>query len=159
MKIRDLMTKTAVSCGPETNLAAAGALMWDNNCGVLPVVTDGRKLTGILTDRDMCIALATRNQQSSQLTAAEVAAKRTVVCNPEDDIDAALEIMRTESIRRLPVVDDEGLLEGIISVDDIVLQAKKADGKETPEISYADVVETLQAIYQHNRTAGQRQAA
>lgn len=145
------MSKTAISCQPETNLAVAGALMWENNCGALPVVSQQGKVTGILTDRDMCIALATRNQQSSQLTAADVATKQTAVCNPLDDVHSALKTMRKARVRRLPVVDGEGLLEGILSMDDIVLQAKKANGKQAPEVSYADVVEALQAIYQDHR--------
>jgi CBS domain-containing protein len=159
MKVRDVMTKTAVSCRPETNLAAAGALMWDNDCGALPVVSDGRKVTGILTDRDICIALATRDRLSSQLTAGEVATKRAIVCKPEDEIHAAITTMHDEKIRRLPVVNDEGGLEGIVSVDDIVLQAKKGNGKKKPDVSYDDVVEALQAIYEHGPTMRSPEAA
>jgi CBS domain-containing protein len=159
MKVRDLMTKTAVFSRPETNLAAAGALMWQNDCGALPVVSDGRKVTGILTDRDICIALATRDRRSSQLTAGEVATQQAIVCKPEDEIHAAITTMRNERIRRLPVVNDEGGLEGIVSIDDIVLRAKKADGKKKPGVSYGDVVETLQAIYEHRRAVRQPEAA
>ena len=154
MTVRELMTKTAVFCRPETNLAAAGALMWENNCGALPVVDDGQKVTGILTDRDICIALATRDRPSSQLTAGEVATGQAVVCKPEDEIHTAIAMMHNQKVRRLPVIDDQGGLEGIVSMDDIVLQAKKSNGKLTPGISYDDVVEALQAIYEHSAAHG-----
>ena len=62
MRVRDLMTKTVVFCRHETNLAAATALMWDNDCGTLPVVSESGKVIGIITDRDICIALGTRNR-------------------------------------------------------------------------------------------------
>jgi CBS domain-containing protein len=159
MKVRELMTKTAVFCRPETNLAAAGALMWENDCGALPVVSDGRKVTGILTDRDICIALTTRDRLSSQLTAGEVAAKQAIVCKPDDEILAAITSMHNEKIRRLPVVNDEGSLEGIVSMDDIVLQAKKGNGKKKPDVSYGEVVETLQAIYENRRARSRPEAA
>jgi CBS domain-containing protein len=159
MKVRELMTKTAVFCRPETNLAAAGALMWENDCGALPIVSDGRKVTGILTDRDICIALATRDRLSSQLTAGEVATKQAIVCKPEDEILAAITSMHNEKIRRLPVVNDEGSLEGIVSMDDIGLQAKKGNGKNKPDVSYDEVVETLQAIYENRRAMRRPEAA
>ena len=65
MKIRDVMTKAVASCRPETHLAAAGALMWETDCGVLPVVDERRQVTGVLTDRDVCIALTTNDRRPS----------------------------------------------------------------------------------------------
>ncbi len=153
------MTKTAVFCRPETNLAAAGALMWENDCGALPVVSDGRKVTGILTDRDICIGLTTGDRRSSQLTAGEVATKQAVVCKPKDEILAAITSMHNEKIRRLPVVNDEGGLKGIVSMDEVVLQAKKGNRQKKPDVSYDDVVETLRAIYEHRRVVRQPEAA
>jgi len=156
MKVRDLMTKTVAYCRPETNLAAAGALMWENDCGVLPVVDDSGKAAGILTDRDICIALSTRNRPPSDITAREVAASRTLTCGADDDIHVALETMRREKVHRLPVVNRAGALEGILSMNDIVLRAEKGNGKKEPEVSYDDVVNTFQALSAHR--PAQRQA-
>jgi CBS domain-containing protein len=75
MKVKDIMTAQPLTCAPDTNLAAAAALMLDADCGILPVTQDG-KLVGIVTDRDMYIALATRNKLASQVTAGEVARKQ-----------------------------------------------------------------------------------
>jgi CBS domain-containing protein len=149
MKVRDLMTKTVVCCRPEMSLAEAGALMWENDCGVLPIVSDTGKLTGVITDRDICIALSTRNAQSSRITTGEVVKMQTFVCSPEDDVHNALRTMRKERIRRLPVVNEEGGLVGILSMNDVVLHAEKGDGKKKPAIAYDDVVHAFQAICAH----------
>jgi len=140
------MTKTVASCHPETNLASAGALMWESNCGVLPVVDNHKKVIGVLTDRDACIALTTTDRRASAVNVGDVATSRAFVCEPDDDVHAALEIMKRERVHRLPVVNKAGMLEGIFSINDIVLRAEKATGRRPPDISYDDVVPALQEI-------------
>jgi CBS domain-containing protein len=157
MKVRDLMTKTVASCHPETNLAAAGALMWEIDCGVLPVVDERRRVTGVLTDRDVCIALTTSDRRASSIKVGDVAPARAFVCDQDDDIRAALRIMQKHKIHRLPVVNKTGTLEGIVSMNDIVLRAEKGVGRRHPDVSYDDVVLTLQAICAH--TSARKQAA
>ena len=68
MKVKEVMTQSAVCCRPETNVGAAVELMWVRNCGMLPVVGNDRKLVGIVTDRDICIAMGTRNRLPAELT-------------------------------------------------------------------------------------------
>jgi CBS-domain-containing membrane protein len=72
MKIGDAGTGAVTECLPDTDLAAATALMWANDCGVLPVFTEAGELAGIVTDRDICIALVARNRRPSELTAGDV---------------------------------------------------------------------------------------
>jgi len=148
MKVRDLMTTNAVSCRPETNLAAVGALMWEQDCGLIPVVDNTDKVTGVITDRDICIALSTRDRQPSNITAREITTSPASVCSPNDDIQTALITMSRERLHRLPVVNSERGLVGILSINDIVLHAEKGLGK-TPGITYQDIVQTLQAICTH----------
>lgn len=145
MKVRDRMTTNAVSCRPETNLAAVGALMWEHDCGLIPVVDDTEKVTGVITDRDICIALSTRDRQPSKITAREITTAPAFVCSPDDDIQTALIIMSRERLHRLPVVNKERGLIGILSINDVLLHAEKGLGKRQG-ISYEDVVQTLQAI-------------
>lgn len=114
MIVADVMTKEVATCRPETNLAAASALMWENDCGALPVLADTGEVAGMLTDRDICIALGTRDRRSSEVTAREAAATHALVCKPKDDIGRALQIMQDARIRRLPVVDEDGALKGIV---------------------------------------------
>lgn len=150
MKVRDVMTKTVACCLPETNLAAAGALMWETDCGLLPVVNEQRKVIGMLTDRDACIALTTKDRRAATIKVSEVARAHAVVCGSDDDISSALKIMGREKIHRLPVVDKAGVPEGIISMNDIAMRAEKDVGRRRAAVSYEDVVITLQEIYAHH---------
>ena len=144
MKIKDIMTTEVRTCSPGTNLAAAAALMLDGDCGILPVV-DGGKLVGVVTDRDMYIALATRNTLASQLTVGDVARKQVWTCGPDDDVHAALATMKEHRVRRLPVEGFGGTVLGIVSMNDIVLATgpKKAIRNE-------EVVDTFQEICSHH---------
>src|SRR5690242_5872446 len=108
------MTKDPMTCSPATNLAAAAAMMLEADCGLLPVLDDG-KIVGVVTDRDMYIALATRGKRASELTVAEVAQSPVHTCGPEDDIHVVLDTMRQHRVRRLPVAGFEGAILGIVS--------------------------------------------
>jgi CBS domain-containing protein len=159
MMVQDVMTQQVATCRPETNLAEAAALMWEKDCGALPVLAESGELTGIITDRDICIALGTRNVRSSDLCVRDVVKDHPLVCRPSDDIHAALQTMHDAKIRRLPVVNENASLEGIVSIDDVVLKAAHGNGKLDHGISYGDVVTTLQAIYIHDQFHGQSAAA
>jgi CBS domain-containing protein len=146
MKVKDIMTAEPRTCSPDTNLAAAAALMLDGDCGILPVV-DGGRLVGVVTDRDMYIALATRDRLASQLTAGEVMAKQVWTCGPDDEIHVALETMKQHRFRRLPVEGFGGTVAGIVSMNDIV----RAAGARKP-IRNEEVVDAFQAICAHHPT-------
>ena len=146
MLVKDVMNERAATCRPHTNLAEATALMWEHDCGSLPVITDDETLAGIVTDRDICIALGTRNVRASDLTVNDLIRNHTLTCTSSDDVQAALQVMRDGKVRRLPVVDAQGHLAGIVSMDDLVLSAEQ-DGKGDSTVAYGDVVATLQAIY------------
>ena len=94
----------------------------------------------MLTDRDACIALTTKDRRAATIKVGEVASSRAVVCGLDDDISTVLRIMGREKIHRPPVVDKAGIPEGIISMNDIVLRAEKEAGRRQPAVSYEDVV-------------------
>jgi len=142
MQIAEVMTPGPIMCVPETTVAEAAHLMWEGDCGVLPVV-NGRTLKGVVTDRDLFMALATRDAKASQLTVGEVAQTHLVTCSPRDDVHQALGKMKSHRVRRLPVVDGEGTLVGIVSMNDLVLAI-------SPETSLGGrVVDALQTISEH----------
>jgi CBS domain-containing protein len=153
MKVKDIMTTEPRICAPETNLAAAAALMLDGDCGILPVVDDGR-IVGVVTDRDMFVALATRNERASRVAVRDVVQAPAVTCGPEDDLRTVLATMKQRRIRRLPVEGFGGAVLGIISMNDILL----ATGPNGP-IAEDDVVETLQTICAHHQPMPQVAAA
>jgi len=142
MQIKQMMTSNVATCQPETNLAVIAKLMWDRDCGFVPVVDAANKVVGVITDRDICIASATRRLLPEQITAAQ-AMRRTPIqtIRTEDSPEQALSTMRQGQVRRLPVVAADGTLKGVVSMNDIVLASEGA----TP----ADIVSTLAAICAH----------
>ena len=150
MKIQDIMNRPVESCGPKTDLAAAAMIMWRHDCGLVPIVDDERRVLGVVTDRDVCIAVATRHRRADELTAAEVMSRRLFTLRADDDVHQALETMRRERIRRLPVVDADRRLVGILSINDLVLAAKPASGRAvTSDLTANEVIDTLRAICEH----------
>ena len=143
MKVKDIMTPQPVSCARRTNLAEAGALMLEADSGILPILEDGR-LVGVITDRDMFIALATRNRLASELQVVDVMRDQLFTCAPEDDVHAALSVMKEHRVRRLPVAGIGQVLLGIISMNDIV----RALGGEA-DLAGDAVVDALQTISAH----------
>lgn len=159
MKVQDVMTENAKFCWPDTNLATAAASMWENDCGVLPVLADGKTAIGVITDRDIALALGTKNRKASDIKVREVISGNLFIAHPEDDIHTALKLMRREKVHRLPVIDSHGALKGILSLNDIALQAVHPDGKRVPELNYEDVVSTLKAICEHRPSKAKARSA
>ena len=154
MRVQEVMTKTVASCRPDANLSAATALMWEHNCGLLPVVNEPQKLSGVITDRDIAIALGTRDRRASEIRVSEVVYRAAVFCNADDDVRSALRTMAAERVRRLPVINHEGALVGILSLDDVTLRARHHDDTDRPPVSFEDVMNTLRAIYKRRSRAG-----
>lgn len=154
MKVQDIMTSDVQCCGPDTNLAAAAKMMWDSDCGALPVLNVQGQVMSMITDRDICMAAATKNKPASDITVWETVSGKAYTCHLSDDVHTALDIMKREKIRRLPVVDDDGMLQGIVAMNDFVLLAGEAKGGKAPAISYEDVVRTMKAISSHRMLLG-----
>jgi len=148
MRVKEIMTPNPKAIWLTESLTDAAQLMWENDCGVLPVIKDGRKIVGLITDRDVCMATAIRQANPAGISVEEVMTGQVYSVNSEDDVDEALQAMQEHRIRRLPVISADGELEGILSMNDIVLNASETNDKEA-QISYGDVVKTYQAICQH----------
>ena len=145
MKVKDVMVKTAAFCSPETNLAAAVEIMWNRNCGFLPVLDAQRCVFGVITDRDIAMALGTRNQLPGEIAVSEIATRKIQWCRPEYDIHMALDTMAESKVRRLVALNDQDQFEGVLSMDDVVLCAETTPGKA--DLSSENVLRTLKALY------------
>lgn len=160
MKVRDVMTRPVVTCQAFTNLSAVADIMWRRDCGIVPVVDEGGRAIGVVTDRDVCIAVGTRPRRSYEIMAEDVMSKRLHTCRADDEIEVALDAMGAGKVRRLPVVDAAGKVEGILSISDLILRAAT---DKTPGISAAAVMRALGAIsarehrIQEARAAARRQ--
>ena len=143
MKIKELMTSDVKSCGLDTNLAAAAKIMWEEDCGAVPVTDESGQVVGVITDRDICIAGATRPSAEGDIAVRDVISDALYTCAPSDDARAALDTMRQRKVRRLPVVDAGGRLAGIVSIHDLAVHARAGKGADVPAEA---VIDTLLAI-------------
>jgi CBS domain-containing protein len=132
MKVQDVMTVSPEACRPENNLAEAVAQLWKADCGALPVVDHTGRLAGILTDRDICIALGTRNARPSEISVGSLMRTSVETCLADDDVATALARMGDRRVRRLPVVDAEHRLLGMLSLSDAALSAGTGRGAVRP---------------------------
>ncbi|HEU0254035.1 MAG TPA: CBS domain-containing protein, partial [Pyrinomonadaceae bacterium] len=110
---------------------------------------EGGKVVGLITDRDICMAANLKNQRLSNLAVEDVISGDVYACKPEEDIRSALKIMQENKVRRLPVIATDGTLQGLLSMNDLVLKADEPKEKKAPELSYGDVVNTYKSICQH----------
>ena len=139
MQVQQLMTPSPRACAPNANLCEAVQMMWEGDFGALPVVSEEGRVLGILTDRDISIALGTRNRAPSRLRVSEVMAREVWTCRNIDESGIALKAMRDHRVRRLPVVDAEGRLCGIFSLNDAILAGNSV-------VSSTEIADTLRVL-------------
>lgn len=149
MKVSEVMSKDVRSCNPSTNLASAAMIMWERDCGALPVVDEEDKVVAMITDRDIAMAVTIKGRYASDITVSEVMSENLTSVTENQTIKTALKIMSKEKVRRLPVLDKEGRLTGIISINDIALKAGEARGKAAPAISSDDALGAFKSICEH----------
>lgn len=119
------MTQDVQTCRLETTLSDATMQMWKGDFGALPVLADDGKVVGMITDRDICIAAATKHSDPGTICVEEVMRRPIYVCSPDTDIREALKIMQQKQVRRLPIINpNDGKLVGILSLNDIALRAQ-----------------------------------
>ncbi|HXV62294.1 MAG TPA: CBS domain-containing protein [Vicinamibacteria bacterium] len=157
MKVEKLMKSDVGVCHPGDPGAIAAKIMWERDCGAVPVVDDRLQVVGMITDRDLCIASYLQGKPLYEISVAGVMSQQLWTCRPDDDISGAEKVMREHQVRRLPVTDEEGLLKGILSLNDIALEAANEAKTKTrkTEVSFTSVAQTLVDIsVPHSRRAG-----
>jgi CBS domain-containing protein len=142
MVVADLMTRNAMSVTPDCKLADAAQLMWEHDCGALPVLEAGTgRVIGMVTDRDICMACWSRGRSPSEVFVSDAMSQHLVHCHPGETIERAEIIMHANQVRRVPVVDGDEHLVGILSLADIARAAQSApkqasaDGLSTDKLA------------------------
>jgi CBS domain-containing protein len=134
-KVHEHMTERPRCVTPETRVSEAAELMASEDVGSLPIV-DGDKLTGVVTDRDIVIRAIASKKDPHGMPVREIATHDPVTVRADDDLADALKLMATYQVRRLPVVDDDDKLVGVLAQADVAMGAKeKAVGEMVEEIS------------------------
>lgn len=153
MRVEKLMTRQVTSCRQEDSLARAAQLMWEGDCGCLPVcAADGaNRVAGIITDRDICMAALFQGRPLADLCVADVMNRQVQVCQPSDSLADAERIMATAKVRRLPVVDKQGGLLGMITLADLAREAEREQTLQAPQVRGNEISVTLASICQPPR--------
>jgi CBS domain-containing protein len=146
MKAREVMSEPPYTCAPNTDLATVAKIMWDYDCGFVPVVDASGVVAGVITDRDICIAASTRRLLPEHISAAQAMTTPIHACMSDDSISDILATMKQFRIRRVPVIDANGRLQGVISLNDLVLASNT---KREPPASA--IVSTMAAIGAHRQ--------
>jgi len=125
MKVEQIMNRDVKVSHPQDPLNQAAQIMWEAPCGAVPVVDDQGRPVGFLTDRDICMAAYTQGQPLECLRVETAMVRKVVACKAEDDLDSAALLMEKYRTRRLPVVDHNGILVGLLSLDDLAFEAAR----------------------------------
>jgi len=139
--VRSLMTTPVRTCRPDDSLAHAAQVMWDANCGAIPVDA-GDRIVGVITDRDICMAGFTQGKPLGDITVESAMSKSLYGCGPDESVGAALATMADKRVRRLPVLDAHSRLLGIIAISDV---SRWARSLANPTVESA-LTDTLAAI-------------
>jgi CBS domain-containing protein len=128
--IKDVMTSDPCTIDADKSIAYAAKMMRDEDVGVAPIV-ESDKLVGMLTDRDIAVRVVAEGKDPERVTVREVASKQVVTVDPQQDLDEALRIMAKHQVRRLPVLEEDGRLVGVVAQADV---AREGDDKETGQL-------------------------
>ena len=155
MKVQDCMTSPAHSCSAGVSLVTAAEIMWDHRIGALPVLDSEGHPIGMITDRDICMAAARKGRFAADVSVRETMSPNPFTVRPDEDLTKALETMAARQVRRLPVVDHENRLVGVVSINDAAAAAESGskDFRGRPEV-FAHIVGTLRRIAQPSATPG-----
>ena len=125
-KVREVMTDRPRCVTPETLISEAARLMKSDDVGSLPIL-EGERLTGIVTDRDIVLQAVAEQKDPRGMPVREVASRELVTIGPEEDLSEALRLMASHQVRRIPVVDEDSRLVGIVAQADIAREVKDKD--------------------------------
>ena len=128
--IKHVMTSDPCTIDADKSVAYAAKMMRDEDVGLAPIV-EGDKLIGMLTDRDISIRVVAEGKDPNQVTVREVASNQVVTIDPQQDLSEALRIMAKHQVRRLPVVEEDGRLVGVVAQADV---AREGDDTQTGEL-------------------------
>jgi len=150
MRVEQLMTKQVTTCKPDDTLEHAAQLMRDHDCGCLPVCAGNGvdRVTGVITDRDICMSALFQSKPLRELHVADAMSKQVRVCRPADSTFDVEQTMREARIRRLPVVDEQGAIAGMITLADLAREAQREQTFPSPDITGNEIGVTLASICQ-----------
>ena len=151
MKVDRIMERNVITCGPDDTLESAATLMWNHDCGAIPIVDGDRRALGFVTDRDIAMASALQHKPLWQIKTQEIGNDRQIYsCPVGTDAEEAVQVMGEHGVRRLLIVDEGGRVEGLLSIDDVICSADQgAEGDGL--LGSEEVLSALKQVCRHQR--------
>jgi len=143
VNVKEVMTTEVRTCRSDDSLARAAQIMWDGDCGCIPVIADGNRVVGIVTDRDVCMSALLSGCGLNALAVSDAMSKTVHSCRADDSLQVAENLMRAHQIRRLPVVDAEEHVIGILSLNDVARAFGRERDPSARSVSSQEIAETL----------------
>jgi CBS domain-containing protein len=151
MNVKELMTRTPALCTCEDTANEAARIMWERDCGAVPVVDESGRLAGIVTDRDICMAAYFQGAPLSAIPLSRIMTREVCTCQAEDEIGAAEHTMQLHRVRRLPVVENGGSVVGILSLSDVAQGVRRTSGPRQRSNQGDDFLHTVAAVSEPRR--------
>ncbi len=131
MEIAQIMTKSPTCCSPSCTAEMAARLMQQSDTGFLPVIDNvfSRKLAGVVTDRDLCMAVVATGRDAMHVMVHECMNPKPFCCDPDEEVHRALQVMKDCKVRRLPVTDVDNRILGVITIGDLIRRTSIEPGK------------------------------
>lgn len=149
MNVKEVMSREIKCVRLVDRLDAAARVMWEQDCGIVPVVDGNQALVGVVTDRDLCMASYTQGRTLAEIPVTAVMARSVATAKPEEPLAAALTTMQQRQVHRLPIVDARNVVVGMLSTNDLVRVAQARPAT----IDGSVVLKTLAAIAAPRRAA------
>jgi CBS domain-containing protein len=153
MKVNEAMSSPVKCCNPSTSLDAVARMMWEGNCGSIPVVSDDNRPLGIITDRDIAMAAMLNHQPLWAIPAARVIeGQRLTCCSERESIEDCVAKMEQSRVRRILVTDRDGALCGIVSMGDAVAFTERdTDNDQVPAVESEQLLGMLRQVSAHHQ--------
>jgi len=146
LRVKDLMSAQPHACAVSEPASAAARIMWEHDCGIVPVVSGDGRLVGVVTDRDICMATYLQGRPPAEIPVRQLMTREPIACHPDDEVLWAEHLMAERQIHRLPVVDHHGAPVGMLSLGDLARgSTASGDGRRKGDLR-DDLLQTMAAI-------------
>ena len=162
MKVEQLMTRDVQTCCPGDPMSTAARIMWERDCGCVPVVEQedgGARVVGMITDRDICMAAYTQGRPLSDIRIDSAMSRAVRCCRFSDPVGTALKIFEHDQLHRLPVLDQNDHLVGVLSLADAAREAAHEHRRTAKDVTDAEIGEAIEAISARRSARGVAVAA
>jgi CBS domain-containing protein len=149
MRVEELMSRNPHTCTADQKASDAARAMWDFDIGCIPIIDDKRVPIAMVTDRDICMAAYMKNAAPTQLRLRDAMSRSVLTCKATDSLASAESVMRKGQVRRLPVVDAEGKLIGVLSLNDLVMAGAQSGLTKAKQRLMGDLNQTLSDVCRH----------